>query len=1420
MNAVDPQNPSQNHFSPTEAQLGIWLGHQLARDPSVFHAAECVHLRGGLNSETWRQALRLTLEEADALQFAFEEEQGRPVLRRIVPTVQEAPLIDLSATADPHEELLRRARQELQRPLAIEEGELCRHLLFRLGSDWYAWLHIAHHIALDGYGFNLIARRVAENYTKLETGREKKPLFTSLEPVLEEDQAYQSSAEREVDRAFWAQEIEGARGVSLSAKSTGQLAFGVREAQLLSAELALLLREQAKKCAVSWSELFLACVAAWVHQRTGQARFSLGLPVMLRMGSRSLKTPCMAMNIVPFPVNCSQDLSLRELAQQQQTTWQRQKAHSRYRYEHLKAEHCARKERLFGPVVNVMPFDLPLKMGECQVEVEGVSAGPAEDLSIAVIPQSGTYKLILEGHPELYSQQELRDFSSQLLELVERGCSEPERPLKELFDSLLPDAPPPPEWEVKALLSQWESWVQERPQEVALVEGERSFTYAELDRLRKACARVLFSRGVRPGDRVALELPRSVRAVCLFWGVLSLGAAFVVLDPTHPRERKQRILEQAEARLFVHEDPTLAPTEQTWLFSEDELTTWSQAETVELPLNAAELRSGLPAYLIFTSGSTGEPKGVVIQRSALDHFVCAAGQSYGICSSDRVLQFAPLTFDACIEEIFVTAAQGGTLVLRNEEMLESMVEFLRFCEQQKVTVLDLPTAFWHELVWGLSEQSLSLPEYVRLVIIGGEAASERHVELWRQLFPHVKLLNTYGPSEVTVVATYSDLTAPSEWGEPVSIGFPLPGVGACVVSEDGQVLTEPGVSGELYLLGPTLALGYLGREDLTAEKFVHLPGQGRAYRTGDRVQRDGRGRLVFEGRTDEEVKISGYRIAPAEVEVALQAYPGVRACAVLGVKDAQGGKYLVAFVEAEKDEVQVSQLRSFLLQRLPAPLVPSVFELLSQIPKTVHNKLDRRALRAVAERERREGAPLQEEQILALSPEEEQVLAVWRSVLGIQEIGLEEDFFQLGGQSLQVIQVANRLSQAGRPIRVASIFLHPTVREQAQLLLQAQETVEPEDQFVPQQIQLPEDWGRPAQLVEPSAPRRIFLTGASGFVGVHLLAQLAEKTQAQLVCPVRSGSEQEGLERLSRKMESERLAGKFLERVQCVPCDLSDEQKLRQMLAQLLPCDAVVHCAAQVSVTRDYASLFAPNVQVTQSLIEAATAWGAPFHFISTISTLPVVSAPQTVQEKFYPQHDSLVDGYQRSKWHAEQLCEEAGRRGLPVAVYRLGRVTGSRSCPQVPASDLVWRLVRAALAVKKWPDLPLVEPWTPVDTTAEALAGLIVRGSASSPAAAYHVIPNGGVPFAQIRQTLEQRGVRLPVLSLPAWLEVLQASPGEEEQTLVAFFELQKRGRKASSANFDLERIEWSRARSAYPGMDQRPIDEELLNAYLDRLT
>ena len=549
------------------------------------------------------------------------------------------------------------------------------------------------------------------------------------------------------------------------------------------------------------------------------------------------------------------------------------------------------------------------------------------------------------------------------------------------------------------------------PQGVAIVDRFRTVTWSELNDRVNAISAFLMEGGASAGTFVAVLLGRGPDAIAALLAIHKTGAAYVPIDPANPAERIESVRHQVGKHLFLtsREFQTLVGRDRQGVVF---------IEEVKGGVGGAEAAyvapaPGDPAYVIFTSGSTGSPKGVVIDHLALRTFIESAITVFELTDTDRVLQFASLSFDASVEEIFPAIQIGAAIVLR-DEVLWTPSELADAVERHGITVLDLPTSYWHELVDAQTrEATWFVPEPVRLVILGGEAADVARAQRWNERAPRpIRLVNTYGPTEATVSATIWDVPRSVDL-DTVLIGRPFPHVEARVLNAQLEEVEE-GETGELFLGGPSIAQGYIGQPALTAENFVAASSDGlRLYRTGDlvRVTRDG---LAFIGRRDDQVKLSGYRVELGEIESAARRVVGVTEAVAAINPDSQT---LGLFVAGEKLSTEIISTR--LAELLPSYMRPTSVVVAERLPKTVAGKIDRQSLwRLVAPVEMEPTAPGDDPAAV--------VLAVLREVLGV-DIGPKDDFLGSGGNSLKAAQLVSRIAARLRKrLTIADVFSHPT----------------------------------------------------------------------------------------------------------------------------------------------------------------------------------------------------------------------------------------------------------------------------------------------------------------------------------------------------------------------------------------------------------
>jgi amino acid adenylation domain-containing protein len=581
-----------------------------------------------------------------------------------------------------------------------------------------------------------------------------------------------------------------------------------------------------------------------------------------------------------------------------------------------------------------------------------------------------------------------------------------------------------------------ETQVAATPNATAVEHSGQKLTYRELNERANQLARFLRKRGVGLESRVGICLRRSLELPVALLAVLKAGAACVPLDPAYPKERLSYMLEDSETPLVLSQPGLLSEVtdfnaQVVNLDPDWKAFAGESRENVRSSVEAENL-----AYLIYTSGSTGKPRGVLLPHAGLVNHNVAASKLFGLTRADRMAQFASISFDIAIEEIFPTWISGGALVVREENASLAVGDFLRWVDENRVTALDLPTAYWHELVRELAESDLRLPKTLRLVIVGGEKAQSGALATWRKIAgSRVRWVNTYGPTETSVIVTSYEPKESEELPSVLPIGRPIANTKIHILNKSLQ--PQPvALAGDLYVSGPGLARGYLNRPEITAEKFVRDPfsadAGARMYKTGDLAKYLPNGDIEFAGRTDDQVKIRGYRVELEEIEAVLGSHNGVHEVVVIARENSSGEKNLVAYLVPSREQVPTaSELRTYLKQKLPAYMVPAAVVLLETMPKTPNGKVDKRALPAPKAAD----FAATQEYVAPANELERKLASLWEIVLEKKPVGVRDNFFELGGHSLLAARLMHRIEQQlGQRLPLAALLQAPTIEQLARAM--------------------------------------------------------------------------------------------------------------------------------------------------------------------------------------------------------------------------------------------------------------------------------------------------------------------------------------------------------------------------------------------------
>ena len=1073
-------------FPLSHGQQAMWFLYQMAPQSIAYNIYITVRLCQELDLEAWHQAWLHIVERHPILRTTYTERDGQQF--QVVHPYQEVDIKVTDASSWSEDYLKKQILAEADRPYNLETGPVLRVHLFTRSAKEHIQLLAMHHIAGDMWSFDILLSELQVLYA----AELKKLPQASLQVVENSDI---SNSQRDnilslpklsyTDYVRWQTKmLASSKGEQLSAYWLKQLAGELPLLELpinklrpnvqtyrgathiieLDEELLQRLRELEKAEGVSLYTILLATFFVLLYRLSGQEDILVGSPMAGRSARKQFK------EIVGYftdPVICRANLSgnptFKEFLAQVHCTVFRALRHQDYPFPLLikqlapqrdpsrpvlfQVSFTWQKHRWYDKAQQSHPSQVKTLLMMEPYPIEGLQRGAAFDLDFAVVEAGSEFQLCWQYNTDLFDASTVHRIARNYQTLLLSILNNPEKRVSVL--SLLTQA------ERHQLLVEWnnttkeypfdkcihqlfEEQVQKTPQSVAVVfEGEQ-LTYQELNAKANQLAHYLQTLGVGSEVLVGICVERSPLMIIGLLAILKAGGAYVPLDSAYPSERLAYMLSNSQVSVVLTQEKLAnsfpVTTAQVIYLDSD----WQNisAQSKENPLT--EVNSSNLAYVIYTSGSTGKPKGVMIEHRSLVNFTSSAIAVYNITQSDRVLQFASISFDAAVIEIFPCLLAGATLVLRTDEMLLSGSKFVQQCREWAITMMDWPTSHWHQVMVELAAVQQTLPESLRVVSVGGEAVKPETLKLWQRcvkgLVNPPQLLNGYGPTEATAITTYYELSefiANNPAASCVPIGTPIANVSTYIL--DCHLQPVPiGVPGELHIGGIGLARGYLGRPEVTAEKFIPNPfsnePSARLYKTGDLARYLSDGSIEFLGRIDNQVKIRGFRIELGEIESAIAQHPTVGETVVMAREDVPDRKYLAAYiVPKQSSPIATGDLRGFLKEKLPDYMIPGALVMLDALPLTANGKVDRRAL-PTPELHLEPEASF----VAPRTPIEEMLACIWANILLIDSVGIHNNFFDLGGHSLLAIQVISRVRDTltvELPLR--SLFEAPTIAELA-----------------------------------------------------------------------------------------------------------------------------------------------------------------------------------------------------------------------------------------------------------------------------------------------------------------------------------------------------------------------------------------------------
>lgn len=1413
-------------------QQGILFHTLQASQSGVYVVQHCYTFSKTLNLPAFQQAWKQVIDRHPILRTSFYWKQHKEPFQIVHKSVdlpwQQYDWEELSVTAQ-QDKLEAFLVADYQQGFNISQAPLMRLTSIQIAADTYHFIWTNHHLILDGWSTALVLQQVFQAYEALCHGQVF-PLphcrpYTDYIAWLQQQNLNQAEA-------FWRQALKGftaptqlrigntnpvtgcgEQSIKLSPATTAALQSLVRQHKLtlntfLQGVWAILLSRYSGEDDVVFGATSAGRPPALTGYESMVGLFINTLPVRVQVSGNELLIPWL------------QKLQAQQIEAQQ------------YEYSPLVQvqgwSEVPRNLPLFESILvfENYPVDASLKEWATEMQIHNIRSVESTNYPITLLVGVGTLTLQILSDRSRFDAATITRMLGHLQTLLEGMVANPHQSLSslplltaaELHQQLV-------EWnhtqtqypQDKCIHQLFEEQVEKTPDAVAIVFENEQLTYRELNQRANQLAHYLQKLGVQPEAPVCICVERSLEMIVGLLGILKAGGAYVPLDPGYPQERLEYIKQDVRSPLLLtqHKLKLQLFDEAAQVICLD--TDWEKIKQHSQENLVTVSNQGKLAYVIYTSGSTGNPKGVEIAHGNVVNFLNAMQQTVELQQQDVLLAVTTLAFDIAALEIFLPLIIGGRVAIASREVVSDGVQLSALLLNSQATVMQATPATWRMLLAAGWQGNKQLK-----ILCGGEALPR---QLANQLLQQChSLWNLYGPTETTIWSTVHQV----EFGDkPVSIGRPIANTQVYIL--DSQLQPTPiGVPGELYIAGAGIARGYWHRPELTDQRFIDNPftieSEQKLYKTGDLARYLSDRNIEYLGRLDHQVKIRGFRIELGEIEAVLAKHQDVLQAVAIANQD-----YLVAYVVARLKTPTVDELRDFLKHKLPYYMVPNTFVFLESLPLTPNGKVNRKALpattTAIPEREkfREPGTSLEKE-----------LVAIWSEILHVQQISIDDNFFDLGGHSLLIVQLFARIRAAFQiDLPLQTLFEAPTVETlaakleiahygQSSTVTTANPTLNLKAEAVLDPAITAE--GKPIDCI--SEPACIFLTGATGFLGAFLLDELLQQTQADIYCLVRAANAEEGKQKIRRSLESYLIWNESQSsRIIPVLGDLSVPLlglSQAQFTALAKKLDVIYHNGAWVHHASPYSTLKAANVLGTQEILRLASQIKIKsVHFISTTSVFsaPVGSGMQLIREQ-----SSLDDtpapenGYAQSKWVAEQLVTIARKRGLPVCIYRTGRISGDSKTGAFNPNDFLYRLLIGCIQLGSIPNGEFIEGLLPVDYVSKAIIHLSQQQQ--SLGKAFHLLNPQLLDLKMLFNSIRLIGYPLQQISHNQWyselVKIAENYPEHPLYPLIPFFITSNQTQNLRVLKFDCENTLNELAKSSIYCPE---INEKLLNTYISYL-
>lgn len=1319
------------YYPLTHPQKSIWYTEKMFPNTSISNVAGTARIKGTVDIDLFEKAINLLIKKNDAFRIRITNINGEEMQYINAYQYRKIDFLDFSEYEYPDKQMYNWNEEQTSIPFNLYDSDLCYFAIIKISNEEFAFYAKTHHIISDAWTMSLLVNEVLAFYSALKRGEEiNQDNFPSYIEYINSEIEYKNSERFIKDQQYWIDKFDPLPEATVlkTPTSSEKRTESKRRTIITPIKFTNKLREYCKENNTSPYPLFLSALAMYINRVTEKEDIVIGTPILNRSNRREKNITGMFINTLPLRLFIDPNTSFKSFSKYVSAESMSLLRHQKYPYDLLLKNIRSKynySETLYDIILSYQNSKMEKNVTDDKYSTRWhFNQHQVNSLTIHINDRDDDGQLIIDYdyHENLYSVKEINSLHTQFLSLLWHALDNPEKNINKIemlpeseknkilyeFNSTKADYP-----KDKTIHQLFEEQVERTPDSVALVFEGKTMTYRELNQKANKLAYALRDKGVQPDDIIALMMERSFDVVVGMLGILKAGCAFLPIDPSYPDERIKFMLEDSNIRIVLTQAPLTNKVDKEF----DTLEIDNLKENYEYVQNPKHINKPTDlAYVIYTSGSTGKPKGAMIEHRNIVNFTYGVKDIMGFSAGVSVLSMTTISFDIFIFEILPSLILGLRIVLASKEQQMSPAYILKLISQYSIEILHGTPSRIQSLID--DKTHISCVNNLKSIIIGGEVFSYKLLETLKKL-TNAKIYNGYGPTETTIGVTFKDLTNTSK----INIGRPINNISIYILDKHMN-LVPIGVPGYIYIGGDGVGRGYVNRPQETNTKFIpnpFVPGE-KLYYSGDMGRWYPRGEIEFLGRMDNQVKINGLRIELDEIENQLLKIDDIQKVVVVVRENKNKSKLLCAYYVAD-EEIPSHDISKQLSKHLPEYMIPAVYIRVESIPTTLSGKVDIKRL-----------PEIDFDKVAAknyVAPEnyvQEKLVELWKEILNIQSIGIDNSFFELGGDSLAAIKLQVKLLEFNWNFKIQDIYKYNTIRALSEKIMS---TDTEECPLYLEKITRSSETEKNDNAVsdihiENTSYNNILLFGATGFLGIHILEYLLNHTNSKIFCIIRSETLTETENRFMKLLSHyfpDKFADTLERRVFILKGDITkkyfglSDDKYQQIIKNT---DAVIHTAALVKYYADYSEFESVNVFGTKNIAEFAFNNNLPLFYISTMGLAGHNYTKNTKQNYIFSENVLYNkqayehNMYLKSKYEAEKIINQYIIKGLKAAIFRVGNLTGRYSDGHFQINiqeNYFYNILKTILSIGAVSDNILDSEFdlTPVDLCSKAIIEIVL---------------------------------------------------------------------------------------------------------------